>query len=238
MIVIGLGGYLTYREQDRIYRDQCEEKIQNVSHVLALLINADGEEFLAFRDYLIKHRGDIILSVDLPEDYLEAQQKKDHLLSTKYPGKTLGKDLDYDDLDEETYEAVTVYNYIYWTAIFKKVREDFGVIYTYLLYPAEEKEHMYYIIDPIRIPKEDNPELLSICDSVEEPIEEHEKMWEAWDTGKEPKGYSSTCTANNRTYKVYNQGKYKSYTNNNINRLFRCRKNNINESHINKQGRL
>ena len=203
VIVIGLGGYITYHEQDRIYRGQCEEKIQNVSHYLSSLIKGDGEEFIAFRNYLVKHSEDIVLPVDFSSDYLDAQQEKDHLLATKYPGKTLGKDLDFEDLDDETLKAVTVYNYIYWTVVFEKARKDFGVIYTYLLYPTGKDRHMYYIIDGARLPKEDNPKMLSICDDVDEPLDEHEKMWEAWDTGKEPDGFDSYDNEYGKTYAYY-----------------------------------
>ncbi|MDT3845206.1 MAG: diguanylate cyclase [Bacillota bacterium] len=189
ILIMGITGILTYREQTRSYENECQERIQNVGRYLSSLMEADGEEFIAFQNYLIHHRDELSLPVSFSTDYREAKNRMISMLAEHYPGRTVGIDFSYEDLDAETARSFALYNYIYWTGVFEKARNEFGVIYTYYITPAEEPFHMYYVIDGVRMEKEDGSGDMIICFDVHEPPEKHEKMWEAWNTGIAPEGY-------------------------------------------------
>ena len=189
ILIMGITGFLTYREQTRNYENECQERIQNVGRYLSSLMEADGEEFIAFQNYLIRHRDDLSLPVDFSIDYREAKNQMITMLAEHYPGRTVGVDFSYEELEPETARSFALYNYIYWTGIFEKAREEFGVIYTYYITPSEKPLHMYYVIDGVRTEKEDGSGDMILCIDVEEPLEKHEKMWEAWNTGIAPNGY-------------------------------------------------
>lgn len=203
LLSVGISGYLTYKEQYHVHLEQSKAQIQSVSHYLRDLVEEDADEFPYFRDYLIEHRDDLYLPIDFDTDCSEEEYYYHNLLSTKYPGKELGVDYSYEDFDEETYEAFTIYNYVYWTDVFWKAEEAFGVPYTMLLYPDEENDSTYYVIDALRTPTEGDESRLQIADYIYEPRDERVNFWQCWETGKEPDGFDVSDNEYGHTYAFY-----------------------------------
>ena len=100
MMIIAVSGYANYRHQYSEYQKECQKRIQQVSHYLASLLSADGEQFVTVRDYLIEHRKDLDIPVDFSTDYLDEEQEFEGIIARKYPGMVLGKDMSYEDLDQ------------------------------------------------------------------------------------------------------------------------------------------
>ena len=115
---VGISGYLTYKEQYHAHLEESKEQIQAVSHYLRDMVEEDADEFGYFKDYLIEHRDELYLPYDFDTDCSEEEYYYHNLLNRKFSGKELGVDYSYEDFDKQTYDAFTLYNYIYWTDVF------------------------------------------------------------------------------------------------------------------------
>lgn len=185
LIIIIISGYSVYELQKKDYKRQCEDRLRNVTHYLAHLIENEGNEFIIIKDYVIENREELYLPINYDLNYHKYKDKADKLLAEKYPGKILGKDLAYEDLDKETMDAVAIYKYVYWTNTFWTAAKDFSLEYTYFLCVSDQKDHMYYVIDAAPTPCEDDETRLKFCDDVFEDPEKHAVMWKTWNTGCE-----------------------------------------------------
>ena len=149
VVMIGLSAVITYGNQTTIYLQQCEERLQNISQYLDLLIEAEGDEFIAYQEYMLENYDKVLIPKDF-NTYLPEKHEFERLFAEKYPGKTLFKDIQFDELSDDVQLAFAKYKHEYWYLTFEEARSAFDVIYTYYVVPTGQKEHMYYVIDAIR----------------------------------------------------------------------------------------
>lgn len=199
ILTLFVAGIATEVTQSNAYIKENEKNIRKTAAFLEDLIQREGEEFLWFQNYIIEHRDDILIEMEF-DDYKPAKMEYEDLLHEKYPGKTLGVEITFDDLSDEVKEAFAVYKYKYWILTFLDACKDNDLAYCYAMVPIDDK-HVYYLIDPMPQEKEVNGEKYRIiAEKVEEDRDLHATLWEAWDTGKDPKGYDTVRNGYGNNY--------------------------------------
>ena len=129
--VLATAGISTYYNQDRIYRGQIEENLENIVEYFSDLMQADGDEFVAYQNLMIECSDDVLFPADFDGDYRPAKRAFYEAFNSRFPGKALGKDIDYMELPKDIKVLYVTYKHEYWTHIFESSTEDFGVDYTY-----------------------------------------------------------------------------------------------------------
>ena len=111
-IVIVLTGFGTYYTQLRSYEKRCEENIKNVGEYLSLMMQDEGANMERYQEYYLDHYRDMKIPYDF-KDYATAKKKFESMLAEEAPGKTLGVDIELDDLSDEVQEAYFIYTHEY-----------------------------------------------------------------------------------------------------------------------------
>ena len=222
VVTLILTGVTTYLCQMSIYKKQCQRNITNVASYLASLIEADGSDFLEYKKYYEENYADVDIPID-DDQYLDYEAEFMRLFSEKYPGKTLGGDISYDELDPEVKKAWFLYSHMYWLLTFERARADFNLPYTYFLIPDEEQESNVYMIDGVRTsrarhiqyleedhdpnnidhPQGDEAEYMYLNDEYHNPKKDHEILWRTWETGEAQDGYKVWHNNWGDTYSYY-----------------------------------
>lgn len=203
-VITIMSGINTYINQTDIYKRQCEENMEKIAAHLEDLIQASGSDFIVFQEYFLEHFDEMNVPLDYPNEYLAVKENYERMFAQKYPGKTLGIDIQFVELDDETKMAYTRYKFEYWFSTFQRAMESFDIKYAYYLAPSKQPEHMIWMIDGIREEKIiDGKKYILLCTDVHEPRAEHQKMWEAWETGKRPEGYDTYDNEFGKTYAYY-----------------------------------
>lgn len=205
LVSLILTSLLSFYSQMHIYKSQKEESLQKVAAYLEKLLVTDGEEFLLFNQYFIKHASEFKIPVDFNwEDVERDRVLYETLFQQQNPGKVLGQTISFDELSDEVKHIFTQYNFEYYRMLFDEVQDTFGIIYAYYLIPTGEKGHMYWVLDAIREPVEiDGGTYMNICIDVPNSEEGFPLMWEAWHSGKSPKGYHIYNNQYGKTYAYY-----------------------------------
>ena len=204
LVALFMGGIITYVQQNRIFKAQKEESMQQVAAYLEQLLLADKENFEAFQEYFMTKRERMFIRHDFDGNYLPARETFERNFSAQYPGKAFGKDVFFADLNDELKNDYAVYMWEYYIYAFEKARDKFGLAYVLYIVPAEKPLYMTWMLDLVRDKKEkDGVTYIDLGATVEEPLSLHEKMWEAWNTGKQPSGYDTYDNEYGRTYAFY-----------------------------------
>lgn len=202
LVTLTVSGIATYVNQTGIYRVQKEELMQQIADYMADMLQADGADFPMYQEYFLEHHDEMNVPGDFgEEDVLQSRRVYETMFSEKYPGKTLGLDIDISDLDPETQKAYAVYNHEYYLDLFEKAATRFGLAYLYYVVPTGEDRDMCFVLDAVR--EQDNEANLVLGIVDEQSITNHGKMWEAWDTGKAPSGYDTYDNEYGKTYGWY-----------------------------------
>ncbi len=220
LIIVGL---MTYINQMGIYRAQCERNIKNVGRYISSLIVADGVDFIRYMDYYQEHYTEVDIPVDVDE-YESYENRFRELFNQRYPGRTFGVDITFDELDEDVKEAYFIYSHVYWLLTFEWARSDFNLPYTYFLLPDETTHTVMYVVDGERSSRaehlefiEDNPqykeyhheqgneaEYLYLGDTYfNDDIEQYAVEWATWETGEEQDGFVVWHNLWGDTYSYY-----------------------------------
>ena len=160
LIVLGSCGVLTYFNQMSSYREQCKANLRDVGEYLENLIAADGEDFVRYQTYFLEHYGDVDIPFDADE-YVSYRTNYERLFHTEYPGKTLGADIELDDLSDEVKRAYLIYHQLYWLLTFQEAGTSFDLSYVYYILPDSETESDIYIIDGTHPSRADHIELMN-----------------------------------------------------------------------------
>ncbi len=204
VVMLVLSGNATYYSQSRSYMQEREEACQQVASFLEEYLLADGENFVSFQDYFMKHRDRMFIRHDFEGDWRPARDEFYSKFSQRFPGKVFGKDVSFYDMPEELQTAYSVYMWEFYIYTFEKACNDFGMKYTCYLVPIDKPLYMTWMLDLIRDEKElDGVTYIDLGATVEEPRELHQRMWEAWETGKRPQGYDTYDNEYGRTYAFY-----------------------------------
>nr|MCR5410824.1 hypothetical protein [Lachnospiraceae bacterium] len=125
IVTLVLCGIMTYVSQMAIYRNQCQRNMTSVTSYLASLIEADGQDFLDYKEYYEDHYAEVDIPIDASE-YLSYEARFNELFASRYPGKAFGKDITIFDCDEDVQHAWFIYTHLYWLLTFERARADFN----------------------------------------------------------------------------------------------------------------
>ena len=204
IVALLMSGLNVYYNQMSSYKNQKEASLQQVAEYLRELIVADGDNFLLFQDYFLKHRDRMRVRYDFSGDYQLDKKIFEKKFAEQYPGKTFGVDVNFQEMPAELQNMFANYYFEYWLNTFERACDEFGMKYTYYLIPSGEQLHMIWAIDLVREKKViDGIEYIDPGVDVYEPIEEHMKMWESWEKGLTPKGYDTYDNEYGKTYAFY-----------------------------------
>lgn len=222
IVALVLCGIMTYFSQMTIYRNQCQRNMTRVASYLASLIEADGQDFLDYKEYYGDHYAEVDIPIDASE-YLSYEARFNELFASRYPGKALGKDITIFDCDEDVQHAWFIYTHLYWLLTFERARADFNLPYSYFLIPNEEDETNVYMIDGERSSRADHIEFITehtqyqpydhyqgdedeymyLNDTYYNPRSEHQILWATWDSGEAQNGYKVWHNTWGDTYSYY-----------------------------------
>ncbi len=203
VITLALSGLMTYFSQLSAHRKQSEENIRNIGEYLERLIQAEGEDFATYQAYYMAHFAEVDIPFDFSE-YRTAQAEYERLFAANYPGRTLGKDIRFEELSDEVKKAWFIYRHEYWLLTFEEARAAFHIPYTYYLVPKEDIYYMVYMIDGERTAKKDsNGKILYLGDEYYDAPEKYPVQWEAWFSGKRPNGFQVWDNEWGHTYAYY-----------------------------------
>ena len=201
LVSLVFSGFSTYENQNELYRQQCENNIKNIANYLSELIIMDGDDFAEFQKFHIEYCKEMRIPIDFTSPD-EARAKFELLFQERYPGKVLGEDITFAELDHDIQLAYAEYKQEYYYLEFEKATEKFGLDFTYYVVPKPDngEDNMIYVIDGTRPPREDDESLFDVGFEYPQPFDLHPLMWEAWNTGKSPEGYDTYDTEYGKTY--------------------------------------
>ena len=226
MIIIALSGILTYKNQMRLYKKQCEHSIRSVGEFLANVLKNEGQDFIDYQNNFVKYYEDLRIPVDFT-DYSGAQTEFNEGFAKAFPGKTYGKDVTFEELPKELKLKNLEFNYERWFLFFEQAMKDFDVIYAYYMTLDDKTELASYITDIERATiadyidtKEPNKIETDSSKLTEEEKEEYKKymyinwtganprkkfpfLWKTWDAGKPLEGYQEWDNEWGHTYAYY-----------------------------------
>lgn len=224
LVILGSCGVLTYFNQISVYRQQCEASLRDAGEYLEKRITEDGEEFARYQAYFLEHYTEVDIPADA-QNYVPYRTAFERLFHTTYPGKTLGVDIEFDELSEEVKQAWLVYRQVFWLKTFEDIRSSYGLAYIYYILPDAVTESDIYIIDgtmPTRAdhiqlmaeyPEEypakfDHPQgeeaaYLYLGDQVPNARAEYDVKWKVWDSGEKQTGFQIWDNEYGKTYGYY-----------------------------------
>ena len=166
-------GIATYANQTKIYQEQQEQTLQNLTSYLAVNLEADGGDFTEYQEYFIEHCQDMNVPADFTEqDALKARQKYERMFAETYPAKVFGEDIQFEELTQEIQNAYAIYNHEYYLLLFEKANELFHLSYTYYFVPTGEGVGVMFVLDGVRETKDGTNIDLGII--ADEQIEERQ----------------------------------------------------------------
>lgn len=222
LVAVLICGITTYISQMTIYHSQCEKNITNIAAYLADLIKADGEDFVRYRDYFLKNFTTTDISMEADE-YVSYATAYEEAFAKHHPGKTLGVDISFEELDEEVKQAWFIYTHLYWLLTFEKARADYDLPYTYFLLPDDSTHNVMYMVDASRTSRaghitflEDNPEYkefehpqgdeeeyMYLGDTYHNDRDYNPILWRTWETGEIQDGFMVWHNQWGDTYSCY-----------------------------------
>lgn len=221
-----LSGILTYQNQTRIYRRQCEQSIRNAGEYLTGMIESEGSSFAEYLENYEKYYTKMRVPVDFT-DYNSAQNEFYGKLSEAFPGKTYGKDITFDELPEELKLKYLEATYERWYLAFEQATAKLGVAYAYCMTMDESRDYVTYVTDVERASiadyldteypndiETDSSKLTK--EQIQEysnylyvhwmgpnPREKYPFLWQTWDAGKALEGYQEWNNEWGHTYVCY-----------------------------------
>lgn len=204
LVTLAFSAFATYKNQNELYKNQCEENLKNIANYLSELLIMDESDFANYQKFCLEHAEDMEIPIDFT-NCDEARLKFEQMFSEKYPGKVLGDDISFDELDYDLQLAYATYNHEYYLSEFEKATQKFNITYSYYVVPIPEEgdDVMMFVLDAVREEKEEGSGLLNVGLTIPQEVESHPVMWKAWNSGKSPKEYDSYDTEYGKTYGFY-----------------------------------
>ena len=182
-------GLVAYFTQDRIYKRQYAEELRNLNNLVLEKVLERGDDFVWLQDWFGDHKEELKIPFNYPDNAKELQKTFANSFAQRYPGLTFGTDITVDELDPDMQLLYARYLFLDWLTTFDKVRDEFGLVYAYYVYPTPGREHDYmcYMFDA---PREeeivDGQSLLVVGFDALQDRKMHKYMWQAYETGKDP----------------------------------------------------
>ena len=178
-------GLVAYLTQDNIYKHQYAEELRNLNNLILEKIQERGEEFAWLQDWFGGHKDELRIPFDYPDNARAQEDTFRKAFAEKYPGLSFGTDVTVEELDADLQLLYARYLFLDWLTTFDKVRDEFGLVFAYYVYPTPEKsDYMCYMFDAPREADEEN--LLVVGFDAFQDRKMHKYMWQAYDTGKDP----------------------------------------------------
>ena len=223
---IAIGGTLTYQNQMRIYKKQCEQSVRNTAEYLAGMMENEGSDFAKYLENYEKYYAKMRVPLDFTE-YTTAQNDFYGSFAKAFPDMTYGEDITFDDLPEDLKLKYLEYNYERWMLTYEQAMQELGVAYAYCMMMDETRDYVMYVTDierdsiadfldtdyPNAI-ETDSSELTDeeISDYAKyiyvhwmgpNPREKYPFLWQTWDAGKALDGYQEWNNEFGHTYAYY-----------------------------------
>ncbi len=206
VVMLILSGITMYVSENKSYRDECQERIRKVAKYLDSLITADGDTFIAFQDYYMDNYHDMEIPIDFDE-YLTKEREFRALMEERHPGEAFGKDIRFEDLEDDLKKAYAEYYHEFWLLYFEKAKEEFDLAYCYYLDLEENNDgsyEVYYVFDGERTEREGSGgKLLHLGDTYHHTPAEQPVEWKVWSTGRETEEFQEWDNAWGHTYTHY-----------------------------------
>ena len=193
VLTLFMAGFATYQSQSAAYKLEREETIQQVASYLEEVLTADGNDFAYYQKYFTAHKDTLKVPHDFTSfDVQIAREKYEEILSNKYPGKIIGKNISFDELSDEVKTAYTIYKHEYYLNHFEQARIRFNLAYTEYIVPNSRTNEVMYVLDSMRDERiVDGKKYIELGITVNHKIEEHQREWEAWNSGLRPSGFDT-----------------------------------------------
>lgn len=202
-ITIIINAVFTYVNQTEAYHTECENNLRELNAYVGAQIRRDGTEFAKFKAYYSEHCKEMMIPYDYSGDYETLKKEFNVIFAQRYPGKVYGKDIGFNELDEDLKLQYAEYEYAYWLTMFEDARDSFSLSYAYFVYPMDDL-NVCYMIDAVRGKRTiDGKDYLTLGDVVETDPAKHEVLWETWESGVEPTRFDVFDNEYGHTYAFY-----------------------------------
>ncbi|MBR1558856.1 MAG: diguanylate cyclase [Clostridia bacterium] len=222
LLVLGVCGVVTYLNQMSVYRRQCETDARSVGEYLEKLIAADGADFARYQAYYLEHYAEADIPVDV-DDYVPYREAFERLLHEEAPGRTLGVDIELEELSDAARRAYLTFRHVYWVLTFEQARDACDLTYAYYIVPDSSRDTVTYMIDGVRTsraehiefiaeypdygqydhPQGDEAEYLYLAEEVENDREQFSVEWTAWESEGRQTGFQVWHNEFGNTYAFY-----------------------------------
>lgn len=213
IVTLSLTGILIYSIQMSSYKRQCEINVRNVGEYLAGLMVRDGDRFIEYQNFYLAHYDEFNLPID-EDASLPYQISAERMIIDSYPGKVLGRDIDFADVETELQLEYYRYYHMYWLLAFEEARTAFDLPYTYYLVMDEDKHEVMYMIDGERTTPNDHlaegespdpamDQIMYLGDTYYNGPEDYAIMWKTWKTGEKQEGFKEFNNSYGHTYCYY-----------------------------------
>ena len=225
IIMLSIMGVLTYVIQTDTYTKQCLDITRNVNKYLEYLMQKEGRNTVDYIEYYMNNYRNIEMSVDF-EDYEDAMDEYEKIMSRDHPGQTLYVDTSFDELSDDAKKAFFIYDHQYWITTFEAARDAFGLTYTYFMVMGDprarvellperydegtydEEHNVFYLIDCERVEEVDENDkgtgLLVLGDTWFNGYDaDHKIEWDTWYSGKQIEEFQKWDNKWGCTYAYY-----------------------------------
>ena len=185
VVLIVLFACVEYQNETKTYNNMKLQQIRNVNNYLESIIRHDKEDYIKYIKYLDQYHDKMEVPYEFSE-YDTALAEFNLAFDKAFPDKLFGVDILIDDLPEDLLLMYLVYDYEYWTITFQDARDEFGLVYAYLIKPDSSDGTVTYIVDAVRDEKPGKPGMFDVyaVDAPEDnPFDEVRVMWETWEKG-------------------------------------------------------
>lgn len=193
LILLTLCGLVTYYTQNHIYHDRYQTELENITTYLAGEIAEDGETFSQLVAYFKENKDKMLIPYEYTSYKDTFRMDFEEAFGAAYPGKRYGKDVTFQELDEDLQLLYARYEYLEWLTAFDRARDQHGLDYVYFVYPVGDDITVCYMFDgPKEVEVIDGAEYLALGIEADEQPEIHWYFWQTWNTGKVAKDMDVT----------------------------------------------
>ncbi len=108
-VTLVVSSFFSYITQNKIYKTQRDESIHYIADYLEKRFSADKDIFPNMLDYLVTHFKEFKVPEDFTEKDVEAGKLEfARLFAERHPGKVLGEDILFTELDDELKQIYTI----------------------------------------------------------------------------------------------------------------------------------
>ena len=178
-------GFAVYKTQARTYRERSINDIKSISTELEAILSNDKDNLQNYLNWVRVHHDELSIPTDF-DSWNGAKDAFDRAFAEKYPGKSFGREVRFDELTDDLKHLFATYYCEYTIILFEQFRESFNLPYTYFVVPTGNGDDCMYIVGAERFTETgpDGKERLMICDTVPESHTNNPIMWKVWETGR------------------------------------------------------